>query len=98
LHRDVKPSNIGYTRDRVPKLMDFGIARMLPDLRREYGGSSGASSEDGSPLLPADPWVDSPTSVTLSRQLVGTLSYLSPEAVDNEAPNISFDLWGLAIV
>src|SRR5262249_29654493 len=27
-----------------------------------------------------------------------TLSYLSPEALSSEAPNPSFDLWGLAVV
>ena len=26
LHRDVKPSNIGYTSDRRPKLLDFGVS------------------------------------------------------------------------
>ncbi|HEY0553747.1 MAG TPA: serine/threonine-protein kinase [Thermoanaerobaculia bacterium] len=100
LHRDIKPSNIGYTRDSTAKLMDFGIARVMFDLRRDLEVAAPPDlDEESVHLPPTSVWNRTVTSVTASKQqLVGTLAYLSPEALNGQPADTSFDLWSLAIV
>lgn len=66
VHRDLKPSNIMVTRDGVPKLLDFGISKILTD------GYDGADSATITRMGVMTPSYASPEQ--LRRESVTTLS------------------------
>jgi serine/threonine protein kinase len=87
LHRDIKPSNIGFAADGTPKLLDFGVARVLEAARE----AAAAPVE----------WLTAATPIpaaTDPAEWGGTPLYLSPEAVAGHRPDVSFDLWALCMV
>lgn len=94
LHRDVKPSNIGYTSDRRPKLLDFGLALLERNRHARSTGKPLTGPATEALLRAPDP----AATVTVEERLVGTPLYLAPEALAGSTPQPSFDLWGLALV
>ena len=84
IHRDIKPSNIGYTEFGVVKVLDFGLAQL--------------ASKTATPDDPTAPHSDRPPSWSTAFAVVGTPSYMSPEALIGQRPTPLFDLWSLSVV
>jgi serine/threonine protein kinase len=78
--------------------MDFGIARLMYDLRREREEGDVERGEDASRAPDSSVWTHIDGITPRSKPLVGTLSYLCPEALEGKPPDALFDLWSLAIV
>jgi serine/threonine protein kinase/tetratricopeptide (TPR) repeat protein len=73
VHCDIKPENIMLTTDGQVKILDFGIAKHLPQS-------------------------DQSTTVDRSGTVSGTLAYMSPEVLMENAPDGRADIFSLGVV
>jgi hypothetical protein len=83
LHRDIKPGNIFITRRGQVKVVDFGLAKMMP----HRGG-----------LTPVDVTLAEQHALTSAGMAVGTVAYMSPEHARGEAIDQRSDLFSLGVV
>jgi GAF domain-containing protein len=92
LHRDVKPSNIGYGPNDVAKLMDFGLAKLT-------AAQIPSPAHDRLSDLSTQPVSigDKDAALSTGRQFVGTTPYMSPEVLAGHRPSELSDLWSLCV-
>jgi len=82
IHRDIKPDNVMIRRDRIVKVLDFGLAKLTPR------NAASVETEDPTKLL-----VNTEPGVVM-----GTANYMSPEQARGVEVDARTDIWSLGAV
>jgi eukaryotic-like serine/threonine-protein kinase len=83
IHRDIKPANIFVTKRGRAKVLDFGLAKLIPKGVANAAADSAAAPSDSTSVLGI---------------ISGTPSYMSPEQVRGDDLDARTDIFSLGLV